>query len=613
MRRVRGDAGAYAILYALLLVIVIGVAAIVIDLAAMRQDRRESRLASDAAVVYAARNLDPLTGGNPQQACFDAWSYVHTDLNATIPASTGCTNFPTSATPCPASFTTATAKSGDVKVTVTWPIFDTGPTAALLTNPDAAPAGTTTQRAIDPATDGANPCARLAVTVSQTRQALFATMFGLKSNSTTVTSVARATSTPGNGADIAALNVLNQTTCDAIVMSGQAFLQINSVGGRPGIISVESNGRQQSNVCPNSSPYVIDAAKNASGGYIHADGPGGVGQGTILAYALNTSPTGNPTQVYNPSLVPPGNTLLMPKPTTLSQRSGETPVTNYYSCKGTCTTVPQDYIGLLETTFKSSGTPAPYTYADAPYNALPFVTLPGGVVPPGGIGSFACTVGNGAKVYLPPANYFLNCPTLTVQGTLIIGGGTVVTAGNISVKGACFAMNVPTGTTTCPTVSSGNVNTASPKMGMLYQRTGSITTQGAYSIFLPRTFVYQGNGTMDIAANGNVVFWTNPRVTDVTCTSDTCTSQRFAKLALWNRTSSVSSGSGIGGQGSLTMRGILFMPRQKFTYTGQAAQSQTNAQFWADNIEVKGQGGITMAPDPTDSVATPLLSVVLIR
>lgn len=620
MRRPRGDDGAYAILYGLLLVVILGTAAVVVDLAAMREDRRQSRLASDSAAVAGARALNPLeSGGSPFQACEDAWSYVATNMDVAVASPTNCTVFPQAFTSCPLTASTATATSDGVTVSVTWPVLQNSP---LLTSPDVTGDTTITAQNVDPAVDGtaADACSRLGVTVKQVHEPLLAGLFGATDRTTTATSVARAVAVAGGTQEIASLNVLNQTTCYAIDMSGQAFLRIAAVGTRPGIIAVESNGHQQGNHCPNSNRWVINAASNAAGGYIRADGPGGVaGGGIIYSYALNAG--ANPAQAYNPAAVPPSQTWLAPRPTVLTERSGTKPITNYVACSAPCTTMPENYIGLLKARFGGPGVPTPYPYADLPYNGLNFVTLPGPTVP-----SFSCSIGNNAKVYLPPLrNYYLNCPSgLTVSGVLVVGGGTVVVGGGIDVAGGCFAMNVPLTSVpaagpACP--RSGGQPTSQPvTASTLYLRPGNgtngpaggnLTTSGSYSILMPRTFVYMSRGHLDVAANAQAVYWTNPRATDITCTSTTCLSQRFAKLALWNE--STDQGQALGGQGALTMRGVLYLPNAKFTYTGQAAQTQTNAQFWTDTLEIKGQGGLTMAPDPDDSYPTPALGVVLIR
>ena len=608
-RMPKGDEGAYAILYGLLLVVVLGTAAIVVDLAAMREDRRSSRLASDAAAVSGARFLDPLTTVDPQAACVEALGYVEDNLGLTTPfPTTPCATF--AGLTCATSELTATSTSGGVTVTVTWPVLQG---SLLLTNPDVQ--GGQGAQAIDTDVDGAadTACQRIGVTVSQIHEQFLAGLFGASDTATTVTSVARAAVVPGGPAAIAALNVLNETTCESVLTSGQGFIQVNGVvddDGEeyPGIISIESDGRESDGDCHPNRPYVLNAADNASGAYVRADKPGtgGEGQGVILMYALNASPKGNPGEAYDAALIPP-NTLLRPKPTTLTFRTGDSPVRDVYDCTSPCDDYPESYADLLKTKMQT-GTPQPYPYAETPYDTLAFSTLSATVAP-----GFACTIGPTASVLVPAGNWYVDCPTLTVRGTLVFAGGTIVTRGGINVQG-CLAVNTPTtGTTTpsCPTVVSGDTSPPAVKGAILYMRGGSFAKGANGHVLMPRTFVYMNSGALDfVGGPSGLVYWTNPRQSDLLCTTDLCQTQRFSKLALWNENANTQS---LGGQSSLTVRGVVFVPEAKFTYTGEASQNQTNAQFWADTIEVGGQSGLVMAPDPSDTIPTPALGVVLIR
>lgn len=607
MRRPRGDEGAYAILYALLLIVVVGVAATVVDLAALREDRRHSRLASDAAAVGGARALDPLAGGNPRKACEEAWVNVASNMRFTVPAVTRCTDFPVAFTSCPAVPIVASATAGDVSVAVTWPVLQNSP---LLTEADVSGGGAVAQQ-VDPAVDGkaTDACARLAVTVDQVHRTFLAGAFGISEATTSSTSVARALAVAGNPEAVAALNVLNETTCGAILTSGQGFVQVSSVGQRAGIVAVESSGRHTSGgVCPpqQPGPWVINGASNSAGAFIRADGPGGPGQGIIYSYALNAAPTGNPAQVFNPALVPPGGTLLRPRPTVLSKRSGDAPVRDVYDCANPCEAYPVAYVTRLRTRLQS-GTPQPYEFAEAPYGSLAFQTLTSSFAP-----GFDCTIGINARVLVPAGNWFVNCPGgLRVQGLLVFAGGTIVTAGGVEASG-CLAVNVPLSgaVSACPTVVAGDVSPAPTKGATLYVRSGSLTKGAQGSLLMPRTFVYLNAGSIGFGGGSGTVFWSNPRQTDPLCTSKECQASRFSKLSLWTESTADQS---LGGQSSMTMRGVVFVPKAKFRYTGQPTQNQTNAQFWADTIDVGGQSGLTMAPDPTDAVATPTLGVVLIR
>lgn len=605
MRRPRGDDGAYAILYALLLVVVIGTAALVVDLAGMRQDRRQSRLASDAAVVAAARNLDPLGTPNPKAACEEAWSYVHTNLGTTVPSTTGCgsfpTTYPTSCSPIPA-VNVADATSGDVRVRITWPVLST---STLMTSPDAAPAdSTTTDRPVDPRTDGnaSDACTRIAVTISQSHEPAFASLFGLSGTKTTVTSVARAAITGGPGKPIAALNVLNRTACQALHVSGQGFIRVDSVGGKPGIIAVESSGA----AC--GTKWVIHPADNGvPTGYIRADGPvtttpvsDGVGKGIILTWALQPAPTGNPTHAYSTTDL----TKLAPTPTLLTVRSGSKPVTDIYGCNSGCS-VP--YISDLRTAYGGTSMPPVgrvYAGSPFPYNTLPFVPFT------------TCNVRSSDVIVMEAANYYVDCPSgLNVRGILVFKGGNVVVRGDITIfNNACFATNVPVTSTTapgaCPTVVARNVATPPSTESILYLQNGSISRNGG-SFFAANTFTYLASGRIDFGGNPGTVLMTNPRLDPVPSGCDqTCQDKRFYKVSLWGESGGLMN---IGGQGSLYLRGVLFVPNSKFNYGGQADQLQEGAQFWADTIENSGQGGLSMAPNPDDAVPTPILNVQLIR
>lgn len=608
MRRPRGEDGAYAILYALLLLVVLGTAAIVVDLAAMREDRRQSRLASDSAAVAGARALDPLGTLDPEQACEDAWSYVVTNMDVDPPSSTGCAGFAGLSCDTTAEHT-VTATSDGVTVTVTWPVPQT---STLLTQPNVQPADdTVSQQTVDTEIDGdfSDACSRIGVTIKQVHEQFLAGIFGASDTETTVTSVARAITVPGEDQAIAALNVLNETTCQAIVTSGQGFILVNDVDDRPGIISVESSGRDSNGVCPNNRPWVIDGADNSSGAYIRADSPDGDGLGIIYSYALNASPTGNPTQAYDPSLVPPSNTLLRPKPTLLSQRVGDSPVRDIYDCTSPCDEFPESYVDTLKTRLQT-GTPQPYEHHESPYDTLAFTTLSGG----------SCNIGVNDVLLLPAANYYFDCNTVSVNGRLFVMGGTMVTKGGINVGAqGCFAMNVPflAAPASCAGLVVNGDTVPSPTKGaILYMRDGDFEKDGQASIIMPRTFVYMNDDSLDFAAGSGTLFWTNPRQSDTACDEfddgpeEECNASRFSKVALWSESNDTQE---LGGQATLTVRGVVFTPEAQFHYSGQPLQNQTNAQFWADTLSVTGQSGLTMAPDPTDAVASPSLGVVLIR
>lgn len=606
MRRPRGDDGAYAILYALLLLTVLGLAALVIDLGMLRQNRRETRLAADAAAVAGAGQLDTISGAaNPRQACLDAWSYLGTNLDFVVPGNTGCDIFPTVVTSCPAS-TDPVPAIGTVEeftIAITWPVPDA---STLLTAPNVTAAGgVSATQEVDPLVDGEDPCARIAVQVQQDQDPTFGAVFGADGAATTVTSVARATERAGVAGPIAALNVLEDNECQAILTSGQASIEIAAVGDRPGIVAVESSGRHPTG-CPNNKPWVIDVAETASGGHVWANGLDGVGKGIIYSYALN--PSANPDDAYNPGTIAPADDLLLPTPTLMAQRFGATPVTNIYDCLDAtdCPDSPEKYVSTLKTRFDSA-TPQPYEHAGA-FPATAFKTLSVA----NGVAGWPANCKVSDVVLVPAGNWYADCNTLEVSGTLVVAGGNLVTKGGVDVKSTgCFAMNVPiTGVASCPTQNAaGEVVPGATDEGILFMRGGDFTKGAQAAIFVERTFVYMKSGHIDFGAGSGALYLTNPKPDEVGCDEE-CVNARFGKVSLWNESSDTQE---LGGQAAVVLRGILFVPNATFQYNGQASQVQTNAQFWANKLLITGQGTLVMAPDPNDSVARPEAATVLIR
>ena len=109
------DDGVFAILYALLVVVLLGTAAVVVDLAMLRESRASTRSAADSAVVAAAASLNAVrpTLNDPRGGCQRAWKYLRTQLAGLPDGSTDCLAFPAVAVPpsatCPASAISATS------------------------------------------------------------------------------------------------------------------------------------------------------------------------------------------------------------------------------------------------------------------------------------------------------------------------------------------------------------------------------------------------------------------------------------------------------------------------------------------------------------------------
>lgn len=606
MTRRRDESGVYAILYTLLVLVILGGAATVVDLALMREGRATTRSAADSAVVAAASALNPLDPSktDPRRACLTAWRYLRAGLDDLGDGSASCATFP-SPPPVPCTDVTtpkvAAWSGGGYAVRITWPV---PASSALMTQPDVAP-GSFTQPA-DALFDGTNQCDRVAVELDRTSATVFASALGVGEVTIGASSVGRAVERGESKDVIAALNILEQTECGALKTSGQGSVEVDGVGDQAGYIAVESSGTASGSTCNGAGTATIEAASNALN-YIRADGPGpdGDGKGLIQAYALNPAPTGRPNKAYNSGPI-------TPTPTMLNERYGATPVLDIFQCStGICAPGGGPWVNQLTAMY--GGTVPPTSVWPTSSSAAPFKTLPGDPLVP----DFTCN-GNASTppIIVPPGNWYVDCPGgFQISGLVVFQGGHVVTSGPVELGSntACLAVNVPVTTTTCPaTDTSGPVDTTSPPPtgdALLYIRSGRLYKVSQAQLYLPQTFTFLQDGWTDLAGGSGALMMTTPLATS--CGSDeTCRNRYFRRLVLWSEGPNQHD---IGGQSALALRGVLFTPNALSTFTGQAGQQQADAQFWTRKLEVKGQGTLVMAADPDAAISRPLLGVSLIR
>lgn len=621
----RDDRGIYSVLYALLVVVLVGMAALVVDLSVLREERRMSRLAADAAVTAAGVYLNELSGFRPKTACEEAWAFAATNVGLTTVPPSPCDPgvFVEPFSMCPSTANEVSNSMGEYTVRITWPVPDAHP---LMTNPTVQ--GNVTQAINpDPLVDGDTaaepntPCTRIGVTIERQHPNMFGAILMVDPQRVISSSVARGLPKLSNPPSIAALNVLEEHECDVVETSGQGFIEIHAVptplGPVPGQINVESDGRPSGSgsTCANSEPFVINPTDNPNS-YIRANGlmSDGItqdpGKGRIRAFARNIAEGGNDAQSYDRTL---GAGVLTPAPTILPGTSGAVPVTERYGDTATAATP----IYNLGSSFGGSGAPSVYGGAQAPYNdplAQPFVTLPNASYP-----DFKCTMGSPAQVVIPVGNWYVNCPPsgpnnigLEVSNTLIFQGGNIVVEGGVQTKSfGCFVVNVTT--TTCPTTTNPTP-TDPPPTGdsILYLRKGKFLKGAQSKMFLPQTFTFIKDGNIEMGAGDGILSWTRPKALDCATALDptACKYKRFGGLVLWSESASEHA---LGGQAGLNLVGVLFTPNTRFLYTGQPTQNQTQAQFWTNEIEVKGQSGLIMAPDPEDAIPSKTGGVALIR
>ncbi|HKE51342.1 MAG TPA: pilus assembly protein TadG-related protein, partial [Actinomycetes bacterium] len=158
------DRGAYAVLYAILVVLLVGVVALVIDLATLRMDRRTNRAAADSAALAGSSALGR-SGVNPIAACEQAMNYVEADLEASGTDNCASVFAGSPMTQCSAGVAkTATEAVAGRTVKVTWPV----PNGSALLDPDQEdwPGADVTQ--LVSSKDGV-PCQRVAVEIDHNR------------------------------------------------------------------------------------------------------------------------------------------------------------------------------------------------------------------------------------------------------------------------------------------------------------------------------------------------------------------------------------------------------------------------------------------------------------
>lgn len=583
-RRLRGDLadekGAILIIVAASMFFLLGMAAIAVDLSALRSDIRTDTLVADSAVTAGVASIDPFSGNDAEIGCQVAWEYVLLNLEDEGGSLTA-PNCAALSVACSTSSTAVTVggNAGPYSVEITHPIPDGNPLLGSQT--------------INSVIDGVS-CQRMAVAVTRNRAHWFARVMGFNSGDTRVVSVAR--NAPGFGAgEIVPLLVLEPISCDALYTSGQGKVTVSYEDpDTPGFIVVDSNG---SSCGPNS--WTIDA-KGVQNGWIRAiPHPSGI-PSAILSYALSGSSGANAAKSYDPGdLVTPVNPAditdatepavshfrLYPRPSFVSRRITRAAIDHRYNCKAAY----PDYLGMVPIS-PCLGAPAPHIdNLRAAYGSS------GPALPIGfntWSSSHPCNVNSGTITVT--GNWYVDCggPNgFVVNGaTVEFVNGDVVFAGNVEVRSSGVLRVNPGPVSDHVVVLRDGANNA---------MRGNLTKVAQATIELRQTFVYLEAGKIDLVGGAGGLTWTAP------------IAGNFEDLALWSEAPELHQ---IGGQAGNTLEGTFFTPYAlPFSLTGQAGQFQTNAQFITRRLEVGGQGEVKMHPDPDRTTKIPIREVRLIR
>lgn len=565
MRRLihRGDSerGATLVLLAFSMVLLMGVAAVAVDLAAVRYDLRAAQLASDAAATAGAIHIDPVAGSDAEDGCQVAWEYLLENIEDTV-APLSPPNCGAFSGACPASEREVPASAGPYSFVITHPVPDGHD--LMLGQP------------LTPEIDGA-ACQRLGVTVERTRDYTFARVIGFVAGTPTADSVARIAVRPGEG-ELVPLLVLEPTGCNALITSGHGAVTVDYFEDVPGIIAVDSDGSKSDNphTCSPHNRYTINSNDNDLN-WIHANPtPDGI-PSRILSYALPG------TKSYEEVDVTSGR--LSPRPTALDEvgaddgRITRAPIDHRYNCKPSY----DPYLGFVPLDGCASSDPPHIDNLRAAY---------GGSGNPGFVHKWtdhhSCFLNNVGTIS-EFGNWWIDCPgglSINQDTTVTLDGGDLVFDGGIDI-GSNGQLHIN------PSESSDHV---------VFLRSGDLTKGGGDSkLTMRRTMVYMESGRVDVGGGSeeDSLQWSAPL------------DGNFEDLALW---AEAPLQFGIGGQGSNKLEGTFFTPlADPFSLTGQAGQFQTSAQFLTRRLEVKGLGEVFMTPDPERSTKLPLRGVRLIR
>lgn len=633
-RRANDEHGVTLILLALLLVAALIVVAIVIDWGRIRTDRAINKSVADAASIAGAQGLR----SGPWQAVCDAYHYVlsnapdftsfdseewsDADSPPNVIVSTGCPTSVSYDAPCTNDHTTWAHFRGEARGGVTVEI-SSGYSMPDSAFPEDALVGG----------DAGDPCAQVAVVVRQQREAAFGRAAGADTESSRIRSVARLT----RGIfDVAALNILEPTECEALVNKSNVDgrIEILSNGNRPGLIQVDSDATDSTSCNPVGNRFAVHASKLSSnqGANTIADATAGppVIPGRISVFAIRS----NRAQAYTEACALPG------------------------SSPATCTIAPVP----LPAVFKVGRVPLDERYLDGVGDAVANATpLLNGAKPAGYTALSDLLAASGETCSNVKSSHtfddtqvtalYIDCDlSLTVNGVILRFSApdlSVVTQGSVSINsGAQLVFDDPRtvylyGSTNHPAVNVGGTlsinagpsidcqarHTAEPtKTTKLVIANGPFDNGAASIVRMCSTSVVMADGTLpphgtspadntfdgsvDFAAAGTID-WTAPN--KVAAGAKQADWDDLEDLALWTETS---AGNAIGGQGTVHLGGVFALPNANpFTIAGQSSGSFTtlnaDAQFWTRKLELTGKAVLQMLPNPNDSI--PIFGVSLVR
>lgn len=640
-RRLREDHGVVLILIALLIVALLTTVAIVIDLGALRADRRDTFKSADLAALAAGYHLsgrgDADVTVDPRAACEAALRSVKENTPG-FPddATMDCDALPLTGTPPHCDETTdmvtvTSAGSGPYLLSVDYPV----PASEISDSRFVGGVGVE---------DGL-PCERMRVTLRHTAGTTFARVIGVDEQTIESVAVVRA-STDSMTVGVAALLLLEREGCGSLQFSGGGsaggILVKASSPTNPGVIVADSAGSTEDGCTTNqnASGYVIYGpplpAAAGGGPSILAEGSADGSPGIIGTYAALVG--GRGACCYPDGIHPePGGSRIVSRSVVddryNSDANGHAIAALHAAAHAAVTadTAPAGWTtisgGECNGTVDPAKLGAERLFFDCDDG---FSTGTNSLVFPNAqqvVFTGKVAVPNKGRLAFPVAEqiFVRGC-----QGSCSGGNDYSVAVGN----GGIFSVNAgpdPENPVSCesrPAVVPGGTQLATFSGPFLVSGRAHLCATTVYlgddgptyapqqqtigglncTPELPCPVDTGGGAYIEVDSGGGRVSWTAPNET----ADPPDPAHPFEDLALWSETS---EGSSIGGQGTNTTAGVFFLPNSDVTFTGQATQVQPlNAQFIARRLDVSGQGVLTLMPNPKDAVTIPIPGAVsLIR
>ena len=546
-RRCCSEDGAFLVLWALLLVGLFTMVAIVIDLGALRADRRTDRAAADAAATAGALALQTSSASACQAAIDYAEQNLRLDAGTLTAVGPSCSSLASCSFTGPSKSATYSGKG--YTVTVTHPVAAGDP---LLVGADAV-GGDIPQTGTS--IDGGQ-CDRVGVQVSYTRETIFSKVANVKSNSTTVHSVAVFTLNPGKGRDTPALVALNRTKCKTI-SAGTGKIIAENNGEKAAIMHADSDG----SLCSTSPAEYVLSVKSGSQGDVQAL-PGTTTEVGQLGYF-------SPTAVGFRPGAPARYVGTLKK---LLERTTRDDVDAVYHCEASTAGCAAGQTDFFKTVLKPYGTGAQPSFQQ-----------------------FTGDCANPQDTFAA-GNWYIDCPGVFSVGTgksvSFGGGGTIIFTGGLAVGGdlrintTSHESDALTGPTRGVPIASTAVDTlivvrSSAADAIALQNNGT-------KLWMARTLVYNVAGGMTVQG-GAELRWTPPE------------GGGGKYLLYWT---DATQAHVIIGTPVFRGDGVFVAGNAPLRLQGNAGLDATNVQMWLDSADVQGTGTLRLRPDPDRAIHT---------